>query len=315
MPQNLEKARRHFQQTKEMIRCFETFFGPYPFIRDGYKLVESRHLGMEHQSAVAYGNWYLGGARGRSWSEAGLGWDFIIIHESAHEWWGNSITAKDPADMWIHESFGAYAEALFMEFRVGYAEALRYINGKKPNVRNRAPIIGPYNVNREGAPDMYDKGQLVLNTLRSVINNDSVWFSLLRGLQSTFGYRTVSAADIIGFVRWCTGTDYGYFFDQYLRFPAIPVLEFAITKKGPSVTARYRWNADVKEFVMPIRATVGKGTWGWITPTTSWQTIDLGDLPPEKFAVEENRFYVGLKLSASYLDPATPNIDWRGSRQ
>jgi aminopeptidase N len=315
LPANLEKAKRHFGQVREMMACFEKYFGPYPFTRDGYKLVESHHTGMEHQSAVAYGNRYLGGYRGRSWSEAGLSFDFIIIHESAHEWWGNSVTARDPADMWIHESFGAYAEAIFLESRFGYAEALKYINGKKPNVGNRAPIIGTYNVNREGSGDMYDKGQLVLNTLRSVIDNDSLWFSVLRGLATTFRWQTVTAADIFGDVQRRTGKDLANFFDQYLRYPAIPVLEVVITKKGSVVTARYRWVADVKEFRMPVRVMLGKGRWGWITPTTSWQTVDLADLSPEAFAVEQDRFYVGLKLSWSFLDPAMPEREGRNARQ
>ncbi len=173
MPEHLAAAREQFRQVGPMISSFEHWFGKYPFFRDGYKLVECPHTGMEHQSAVAYGNHYLQGYRGRASSAVGLKFDFIIIHESAHEWWGNSITAKDPADMWIHESFGAYAEALFVESLYGREQSIIYINGKKPNVRNDAPIIGVFNVNSEGSGDMYDKGQLLLNTLRSVIDNDS----------------------------------------------------------------------------------------------------------------------------------------------
>jgi aminopeptidase N len=311
LPQNLEKAKIHFAQVKTMLACFEQAFGPYPFYRDGYKLVECSHTGMEHQSAVAYGNWYLGGYRGRASSEAGLKFDFIIVHESAHEWWGNCVTAIDVADMWIHESFGAYAEALYVECQSGYPEALKYINGKKPNVGNRAPIVGIFNVNREGSPDMYDKGQLVLNTLRSVINNDSLWFTVLRGIMTRFRMQTVTGEEIIDFVRKQTGTDYGYFFDQYLRFPKIPVLEVATSKKGEQVTARYRWVADVKGFAMPIRVTKGKGEWGWITPTTEWQTMSLTGLLPEEFAAEKDRFYIDTRLSCIYLDPAAPEMKRR----
>lgn len=308
LPDNLEKARVHFAQVKPMMACFEHFFGPYPFPRDGYKLVECSHTGMEHQSAVAYGNWYIGGYRGRAPSEAGLKFDFIIIHESAHEWWGNAITSRDVADMWIHESFGAYAEALYVECQYGYAEALKYINGKRSNVGNRSPIIGPFNVAREGSGDMYDKGQLVLNTLRSVISNDSLWFDVLRGLMTRFSMQTVTGDDITGFINQRTGTDYGYFFDQYLRNTKIPVLEVSSWKKGSESSARYRWKADVKGFKMPIRVTTGKGTWGWIFPTTEWQTMTLGDLAPEDFAIEKDRFYVDVKLNYVYLDPATPEM-------
>src|SRR6185503_14387232 len=163
-PENLEKARKTFQQVKMMMRAYDEYFGKYPFIRDGFKLVECPHTGMEHQSAVAYGNRYLGGYRGRAPSPVGMEFDFIIIHESAHEWWGNNITAKDSADMWIHESFGAYTESLFVAYHYGHEEALKYINGKRRSVRNDRPIIGEYGLNRPGSGDMYDKGQLVLNT-------------------------------------------------------------------------------------------------------------------------------------------------------
>ncbi len=308
LPENLEKAKTHFDQVKPMMTCFERFFGPYPFPRDGYKLVECSHTGMEHQSAVAYGNWYIGGYRGRAPSEAGLKFDFIIIHESAHEWWGNAITAKDVADMWIHESFGAYAEALFVECQYGYAEALKYINGKRSNVGNRSPIIATFNVAREGSGDMYDKGQLVLNTLRSVISNDTLWFDVLRGLMTRFSMQTVTGEDITGYITLRAGTDLGYFFDQYLRFPKIPVLEVSSWKKGNESGARYRWRADVKEFKMPIRVSTGKGQWGWITPTMEWQTMNLGDLAPEDFEIEKDRFYVDVRLNYSYLDPATPEM-------
>jgi aminopeptidase N len=304
LPENLEKAKAHFAQVKQMIGCYEHFFGPYPFPRDGYKLVECPHTGMEHQSAVAYGNRYLGGYRGRAPAEVGLKFDFIIIHESAHEWWGNSIAAKDIADMWIHESFAAYAEALYVEEYYGEDEALKYMNGKKPNIRNRSPIIGVFGVNREGSGDMYDKGQLVLNTLRSSLGNDSLWFSALRSLSEHFRYQTVRGEDIVGYLSSATGRDLHAFFDQYLRFSRIPVLEVSLTKKGEDVVARYRWSADVEDFRMPIRVTLQKGRWDWIAPTSQWQTVKLSGVDPEDFRVEEDRFYVETHLHWSYLDPA-----------
>jgi aminopeptidase N len=311
LPENLEKAKSQFAQVRGMMECFERYFGPYPFPRDGYKLIECPHTGMEHQSAVAYGNWYIGGYRGRASSEVGLKFDFIIIHESAHEWWGNSVTSKDVADMWIHESFGAYAEALYVECLYGYREALTYINGKKSNVGNSAPIVGIYNVNREGSGDMYDKGQLVLNTLRSVIDDDSTWFATLREIASTFRYQTITTEDLVAQVQKTTGTDYGYFFDQYLRFPKIPQLDIALSKKGTGVTMRYRWVADVKDFRMPIRVTLGKGGWGWIRPTGEWQTLVLNGLVPEDFQVDNDRFYVDVRKRLSYIDPATPEFPRR----
>ena len=222
LPENLEKAKKQFAEAENMIKCFENYFGKYPFYEDGYKLIDAPHNGMEHQSAVAYGNHYWKGYVGKASSPVGLKFDFIIIHESAHEWWGNSVTSKDVADMWIHESFGAYAEALYVEYNWGHDAALEYINAKRQNIHNDEPIIGPYEVNHEGSGDMYDKGQIVLNTLRDVINNDTLWFSILKGIQQKFYHRTVTCDDITGYINERTGTDYDYFFDQYLRYPSIP---------------------------------------------------------------------------------------------
>lgn len=306
LPQDVERAKKTFEQVKSMMDAYYQYFGPYPFIRDGYKLVECPHTGMEHQTAVAYGNRYLGGYRGRAPSETGLKFDFIIIHESAHEWWGNGVTSKDVADMWIHESFGAYAEALYVEHMWGYAEALKYINGKKPNVRNTEPIIGIYNVQHEGSGDMYDKGQLVLNTLRSVIDNDSLWFSILRGLQSTFRYQTISAEDVFGFVNQKTGKDFNYFFDQYFKFTKIPQLDVFLRYKGDTVTANYRWNADIAEFRMPVKVTTSPNHYEFIYPTTTWQRMVVGKMEPKEFKVDDDRFYVNLRLWWSYLDPRLP---------
>ncbi len=303
LPQDLEKAKATFGQVKSMMDAYWKYFGEYPFMRDGYKLIECPHNGMEHQSAVAYGNRFLEGYVGRATSAVGLKFDFIIIHESAHEWWGNSVTSRDIADMWIHESFGAYSEALYVEHMWGYREALSYINGKKPNVRNTEPIIGIYNVQHEGAGDMYDKGQLVLNTLRSVIDNDELWFSILKGIQQTFKYQTVTADDIFSYINKRTGKDFSYFFDQYLKFPKIPELIVAVTKKGDSVSAMYRWDADVKDFKMPIKVTTSENKYELIYPTTTWQTMKLGDIRPEDFKIENDRFYVNFKLICSYLDP------------
>jgi aminopeptidase N len=307
MPENLEKARVTFQQVKPMMACYERFFGKYPFMRDGYKLVECPHTGMEHQTAVAYGNRYLGGYRGRTWAEVGLKFDFIIVHESAHEWWGNSVTAKDVADMWIHESFAAYAEALFVEYMYGRDESLKYINGKKPGVLNDRPIIGIYNVNKSGSSDMYDKGQLVLNTLRSVLDNDSLWFATLRGLHETFKYQTVTADDVFQFIIKKTGKDLNYFFDQYFKHTRIPQLVVDTWKKGDVVRARYRWNADVKEFRMPIEAMTAPGKYEFIYPTVDWQTTDLHSMNPEDFKIADSLFLVDLKLRWSYIDPSLPD--------
>lgn len=306
LPPHVDTAKVVFKQVHGMMAAFEKYFGKYPFYQDGFKLIEAPHNGMEHQSAVAYGNRYTQGYRGRASSEVGLKFDFIIIHETAHEWWGNSVTSKDIADMWIHESFGAYAEALYVEELFGREESLRYINGKKQNVRNDAPIIGIYNVHRRGSGDMYDKGQLVLNTLRSVIDNDSLWFSILRGIQQTYAYQTITADTIFHYINRRTGKDLMYFFNQYLKFSRIPQLEVITRKKGNTVTARYRWVADVPDFRMPIKVTTTDNRYDWIYPTTSWQTLELGLSKPENFKVAADLFYVDLRLNYGYLDPRLP---------
>ena len=303
MPENLNKAKTHFREVKTMLACYEKYFGKYPFYRDGYKLIESSHNGMEHQSAVAYGNHYRLGYEGRASSTVGLRFDFIIIHESAHEWWGNSMSSKDIADMWIHESFGAYAEALYVEYNWGHKAALEYINAKRQNVRNDKPIIGPYNVNQEGSGDMYDKGQLVLNTLRDVINNDPLWFSILKGLQEKFAYKTVDADDITNYIKQRTATNYDYFFDQYLRYPDLPEFTAVVTKKGNETVLRYKWKADVSEFHMPIRVTLSKDHFAFVHPTEHWQTIRLKNLDPRDFKVDEDRFFCEVSVLRFYIDP------------
>ncbi len=303
LPENLKKAKKQFKQVKKMLAAFENYFGKYPFYRDGYKLIDASHNGMEHQTAVAYGNHYWNGYVGRASSAVGLKFDFIIIHESAHEWWGNSVTSKDIADMWIHESFGAYAEALYVEYYWGRKASLEYINGKKPNVRNEQPIIGPYYVNKEGAGDMYDKGQLVLNTLRDVINNDKLWFSVLRGIQEKFALQTVTADDITNYINEKTGTDYNYFFNQYLRYPKLPELLVFVVKKGNETALRYRWIADVKDFRMPVKVTTSKNKYEFIYPTEKWQDMKLKNFDPRDFKVDEDEFYCAVKIFRSYIDP------------
>ena len=311
MPQNLEKAKVQFQQVKPMLKCFEKFFGPYAFWEDGYKLVESPHNGMEHQSAVAYGNGYIQGYRGRASSAVGMKFDFIIIHESAHEWWGNSLTSSDIADMWLHESFGAYAEAVYVECLYGREESLKYINGKRSNVRNDRPIIGIYNVQNQGSGDMYDKGQLVLNTLRSVIDNDALWFEILRGFATKHLRSIVQAEDFFSLVKEKTGKDLSYFFDQYLKHTKIPVLQVNVVKKGNDVTAMYRWDAEVQNFAMPVKVTTSPGKFEFISPTTSWNTTKLNLSDPSEFQVAENLFLIDTQIRRSYLDPSVPDMPAR----
>jgi hypothetical protein len=285
---HVDAARKQFAQAKTTIRCFEKWFGPYPWYEDGFKLVETGHLGMEHQSAVAYGNGYRNGYRGTDLSATGLGltWDFIIVHEVAHEWWANHVTATDDADMWIHESFGNYAEGIYQECLTNKEDGAKYIIGSRRNITNTSPIVGTYGVNASGSGDMYYKGGSMLHTIRQVINNDEKWRSILRGIQSTFGRKTISGSDIFTYVNTQSGINFDKVFAQYLYTTRIPVFEYDIQGS----TLWYRWSDVVPGFDMPVRARVTSGSMTLLRPTERWKSIPIA-VADSTFRVDEN-FYV-----------------------
>lgn len=247
---NEEKARKHFEEVKPMMDCFQAKFGKYPFADDGYKLVETPYLGMEHQSAVAYGNKYLKGYMGSDLSGTGVGllFDYITIHESGHEWFGNSITSADIADMWIHEGFTQYTEIVFIECQFGYEKAMKYARGLNRNVANDKPIIGPCCVNQEGSGDMYPKGALLLNTLRHVINNDELWWKIILKYSETFRHKIIDTETVVNFFNKESKMNLTPIFDQYLRYKKIPGLEIKVVKNK----LEYQWKADVADFNMPV---------------------------------------------------------------
>ena len=297
-----EAARRQFAQVKPMMQCFERWFGPYPWYEDGYKLVETPHLGMEHQSAVAYGNRYQNGYLGRDLSHTGLGmqWDFIIIHESAHEWWGNNITSKDLADMWVHEGFANYAESIYTECQQGKEAGARYQIGTRANVQNDAPIIPAFGVNAEGSGDMYYKGGNMLHTIRQIINDDEKWRGILRGLNQTFRHQTVTGMQVRSYISRQAGIDFSKVFQQYLETTMIPVLEYRIDGR----TLRYRWAQVVPGFDMPLKVSLGGSAMTTLRPTTRWQRAPLAD--PAGFRVDENYYVVARNLDAPAPTRATP---------
>jgi aminopeptidase N len=260
---NEQKARNHFMQVPEMLKCFEHWMGPYPFYEDGYKLVESPHLGMEHQSGIAYGNRYFNGYRGSDLSGSGFGlkWDFIIIHESGHEWFGNNITTKDIADMWVHEGFTNYTETLFTECKSGLKGAEAYVQGIRRNIRNDIPIIGPYGVNKEGSGDMYYKGSNMIHTLRTMMQDDEKFRRLLRNLSHTFYHQTVTTQQVEAFLEKESGLGNWLqaFFDQYLRTTQIPVLQWQLGNGGITLS----WANTVPGFAMKVYvpATATSGKW------------------------------------------------------
>lgn len=290
------KARPHWDaDVKPMLKSFEHWFGPYPFYEDGYKLVQAPHLGMEHQSAVAYGNQFKMGYSGRDLSASGWGlkFDFITIHESGHEWFGNNITSKDIADMWIHESFTNYSETLFTESEHGKQAGSDYVIGIRHNVRNDIPIIGKYDVNNEGSGDMYYKGANMIHAIRQLINDDEKFRSILRGLNKTFYHKTVTTQEVENYIAKQSGLKLDKIFDQYLRYANIPTLEYKI--KGSKLS--YRWLADVKNFDMPVKVTLKENTFSFLHPSTQWKTTELGiGITADTFKADPN-FYIKLKKS------------------
>ncbi|HEV8486770.1 MAG TPA: M1 family metallopeptidase [Blastocatellia bacterium] len=295
LPENLEKAKKQFAQARPMLEAFQKYFGEYPFKKDGYKLIEVPYSGMEHQSAVTYGNHFANGYLERDWTGVGvsLKFDFIIVHESAHEWFGNSITTRDVSDEWIHEGWATYAECVYVEAMFGREDALKYTNGYKPKVRNQKPIITAHEVNQSPSQDQYFKGALFLNTLRSVIDNDTRWWKLLRDYCSRFKYRNIMTEDIVKFFNEQTGLNLTPIFDQYLRQAALPALELRFQESDGTVS--YRWRAAVKEFAMPVR--VGsRRDWQLIHPTTEWQTLKTA-LKREEFEVASDLYYVDVTKS------------------
>ena len=287
-------ARPHWDaDVKPMIAAFEHWFGPYPWYKDGYKLVQAPHLGMEHQSAVAYGNQFKKGYLGDDRSRTGFGlkWDYITVHESGHEWFANNITTKDIADMWVHEGFTSYAEALFTEFTQGKEAGNQYAIGLRRGIGNRSPIIGAYNVNKEGNQDMYPKGANLIHTIRQLIDNDEKFRSILRGLNKVFYHKTVTTAEIENYITKQSGLKLDKVFDQYLRYSKIPVLEYKIANGK----IQYRWITDVTGFDMPVKVTLKADTYTLIKPTNEWKTSKIdASITEDTFKVEPN-FYVKVK--------------------
>ncbi|MGJ1203198.1 M1 family metallopeptidase [Sphingobacterium lactis] len=295
LKENAKKIGHLKKNAQETLKAFEHWFGPYPFYEDGYKLVETAHLGMEHQSAIAYGNKFNNGYLGNDGSRTGWGmkWDFIVVHESGHEWFGNNITAKDLADMWIHESFTNYSEALFIDYFYGKEASQAYVNGNRRGIQNNSPIQGPYNVNKEGSGDMYNKGGVLHNMIRTMIDDDNKWREILRGLNSTFYHKTVDYNDILTYMNTHSGIDLTKTFEQYVQTNNIPTLE--VIENSPGVFM-IRWISAVKDFTMPVHIFDKDGKRKLITPTTNFKIHRLEGLTKAIFKVDTYNYYIGLSL-------------------
>jgi aminopeptidase N len=296
----LDKAKEQFKQAQDMLKCFEHWMGPYPFYEDGYKLVQSPHLGMEHQSAVAYGNRFMNGYLGRDLSGSGWGlkWDFIIVHESGHEWFANNVTSKDLADMWIHEGFTNYAETLFTECQNGKQAGDEYNYGARKGIRNDTPIIAPYGVNKQGSGDMYPKSGAMLQSIRHAVNDDEKFRRMLRELNKQFYHKTVTTEDIQPAMTKLLGLNVKWIFDQYLRTTQIPVFEYNISADKKQLS--FRWSNCVDGFNLPIYMQTGKGPLFLGAESNKWNTKPLrpGEADAYKFDSIEKAYYVTVKQAS-----------------
>lgn len=305
LPEDLDKAKEQFKQVKPMMEAFQHYFGEYPFTRDGYKLIQVPYTGMEHQSAVTYGNGFTNGYGNRDWTGVGVSmkFDFIIIHESGHEWFGNAVTAADVSDMWIHEGWTTYLECMYVEQMFGYDDALKYTNGYQKKVQNRQPIITQRGVHRSPSQDQYFKGALFLHTLRNVMNDDEQWWKLVRETYDTFKYQSIMTEDMVALFSERFQRDMTPIFDEYLRHADLPTLELEFGAADGSV--KYRWVAGEEKFDMPIR--VGKaGDWTIIRPTTQWQSMP-STLTKDEFEVATDLYYVNVeKTDIGDKDPMSP---------
>jgi aminopeptidase N len=292
LPEDLEKSKPQFAQAKGMLEAYQHYFGAYPFAKDGYKLIEAPYSGMEHQSAVTYGNLFENGYLGKDWTGVGISprFDFIIIHESGHEWFGNAVSARDKADMWIHEGWTTYLESLYVEYRWGKEDALKYLSGYRPKVHSLRPIMAERGVNADPTEDQYFKGALMLNTLRSVVGDDAKWFALIRGLYQQYKYQNILTEDVVAYFNQHTGMNLTPICNQYLRHAAIPRLEVLFGEAAGTVM--YKWNADEPEFAMPVRVGMA-GQWRLLQPTTQWQSMRW-DGTREDFQVDLDHYYVDL---------------------
>ena len=282
---NLEKAKEQFKQVPMMLDAFEHWFGPYPFYEDSFKLVEVPYLGMEHQSSITYGNKYMQGYLGRDLSRTGWGlkFDYIIIHESGHEWFANNITYKDIADMWVHEGFTCYSENLYVDYHFGKQASADYVIGSRRGIGNRKPIIGPYNVNKGGSGDMYSKGANLLHTLRQIAKDDQIWRQILRGLNKEFYHQTVTSKQIEDYISENIGFDLTFVFDQYLRDIRIPILEYSIMNN----VLKYRWANTIDGFNMPIEVSIDNNK-QWLYPENSWKEAAI----KQEFIEIDKDYYV-----------------------
>jgi aminopeptidase N len=292
LPENVDRAKTQFVQVQKMLEAFQHYFGEYPFQNDGYKLIEVPYPAMEHQTAIAYGNKFQNGYAGIDWTGVGISlfFDLNIIHESAHEWFGNSVTAADRSDIWIHESWAGYLESLYVEYQFGHNDAIKYLNGYKSKVENLEPMLGQRGVAALPPNDVVFKGALFINTLRSIVNDDDRWWTLIRNFYQHFKYHTIMTEDALAYFNEQTGINLTPVFNQYLRHTAIPTLELKFNETEGSVS--YRWKADEPGFAMPVKVGT-RDHWQIIQPTGEWKSMKT-PLNKEEFTAATDLYYINL---------------------
>ncbi|MEM1216772.1 MAG: M1 family metallopeptidase [Bacteroidota bacterium] len=296
MDYNEDRAREHFKQTHQVLACYEHYMDRYPFWEDGFALVETPYLGMEHQGAIAYGNKYMRGYLG-GMIPRDMQWDYIIVHEAGHEYYGNSIGVADLAEMWIQESFTTYLEALFVEYTMSYADAVRYLDKQKLYILNQEPVLGPLGVNWEDwdGSDHYFKGAWILHTLRHAIGDDEKWFQIFKGFYRNNALSLVTTQDFLRYVNEQTDRDWTAFFEQYLYYPQVPTLEYQLTEKDDQLLINYRWQADVADFAMPVRVGTTKKRLRITPKVGEWQEFILFNAKKEDFRVATSLFLIKMK--------------------
>ncbi|WP_316744563.1 M1 family metallopeptidase [Pedobacter antarcticus] len=294
LPENKDQAVPQFKKSvPQMLAAFEYWFGPYPFYNDGYKLIDAPYPAMEHQGAIGYGGFLKGFPPNEMKAVGGKEvWDFIIVHESAHEWFGNNITAQDLADLWIHESFGTYAESLFIEYLYGKQAGQDYVAQNRAHIKNESAIVAPYYMNKMGSGEMYGKGSVLLNMVRTIINDDLKWRTILRGLNTQFRHQTVTYADIVNYISSQSGKKLNTIFDQYLLFKDIPKLELS-TVNGE---LNCRWLADVKDFNMPVRVKVKDAEYQWIYPSSKFKPLGISGATKDNVEIDTANFFVNVEV-------------------
>lgn len=295
IPSNARKAKEHFKQVQQVLACYEYYFDKYPFWKDGFALVETPYLGMEHQSAIAYGNKYMRGYLG-GMIPKGQDWDYIIVHETGHEYFGNSISCNDIAEMWIHESFTTYMEALYVEYTYGYKQAVAYLLSQRQYIYNQQPILGPKDVNWDDwdGSDHYYKGAWILHTLRNTMQNEAQFFALLKNFYNKYKLSNIRTEDFVQYVNEATGRNYTAFFEQYLQYPELPTLWYKLKNTDTGLEVSFKWEAAVAGFDMPVL--VGKpDAYQLIYPTTQWKTVHLKGLTAQEFNVPTELFYIQAK--------------------